>query len=127
MKSPVEKLFDELWNTPKDKFVWNAILERIKKEEETSLDFYTADERVLVREGNYNTTFGPFTYKIHFTKFHSHKTNIPTEYYDISFYKKTKRIGFEGYPLNSCSIQQAFHQALSDHTDLQEHERRVQE
>jgi len=35
MKTPVEELFELLWDTPKDKFTWYAIRNRmVKKEKE---------------------------------------------------------------------------------------------
>ena len=33
-KTAVEWLFEKLWNTPKDKFTWHAILEEAKKMED---------------------------------------------------------------------------------------------
>jgi len=33
MKTPVEELFDKLWNTDKDKFTWNAILKTMLEKE----------------------------------------------------------------------------------------------
>lgn len=36
-QTPVEFLFEQLWETPKDKFTWNAILEKAKKMEEKAL------------------------------------------------------------------------------------------
>ena len=33
MKTPVEELFEKLWNTDKDKLTWNAILKTMLKEE----------------------------------------------------------------------------------------------
>jgi len=41
MKTPVRQLFDELWETPKDKFVWHAILkEALEKEKEIICQVY---------------------------------------------------------------------------------------
>jgi hypothetical protein len=36
-QTPVEFLFEQLWETPKDKFTWNAILEKAKEMEEKAL------------------------------------------------------------------------------------------
>lgn len=33
MKTPVEELFEKLWNTDKDKLTWNAILKTMLEEE----------------------------------------------------------------------------------------------
>ena len=33
MKTPVKELFDKLWDTPKDKFTWYAILRQILEKE----------------------------------------------------------------------------------------------
>ena len=33
MKTPVKELFDKLWDTPKDKFTWYAILRQILDKE----------------------------------------------------------------------------------------------
>ena len=39
MKTPVEELFEKLWNTDKDKLAWNAILEEaLEKEKEFILN-----------------------------------------------------------------------------------------
>lgn len=41
MKTPVQQLFDKLWDTPKDKLVWYAILkETLEKEKETICQVY---------------------------------------------------------------------------------------
>ena len=41
MKTPVEELFELLWDTPKDKFTWYAIRNRmVKKEKEAIMDAY---------------------------------------------------------------------------------------
>jgi hypothetical protein len=40
MKTPVQQLFDKLWETPKDKLVWYAILkEALEKEKEVNKSF----------------------------------------------------------------------------------------
>ena len=36
-QTPLEFLFEQLWETPKDKFTWNAILEKAKEMEEKAL------------------------------------------------------------------------------------------
>ena len=33
MKTPVQELFEKLWDTPKDKFTWYAILRQILEKE----------------------------------------------------------------------------------------------
>ena len=40
-QAAVEFLFEQLWETPKDKFTWNAILEKAKEMEQQRLDGYT--------------------------------------------------------------------------------------
>ena len=41
MKTPVKQLFDKLWDTPKDKLVWYAILkEALEKEKEIICQVY---------------------------------------------------------------------------------------
>jgi hypothetical protein len=40
-QTAVEYLFEQLWETPKDKFTWNAILEKAKEMEQQRLDGYT--------------------------------------------------------------------------------------
>ena len=37
MKTPVEELFDKLWNTDKDKFAWNGIFTEMRKKESYAL------------------------------------------------------------------------------------------
>lgn len=39
MKNRYKEMFDELWNTPKDKFTWHAILKKYEEEVHT-LDWY---------------------------------------------------------------------------------------
>ena len=38
MKTPVEELFDKLWETDKDKLTWHSILKEVLKKESISLD-----------------------------------------------------------------------------------------
>ena len=41
MKTPVEELFEKLWDTPKDKFTWYAIRkEMLDKEKEVIVDAF---------------------------------------------------------------------------------------
>jgi len=41
MKTPVKELFDKLWDTPKDKFTWYAILRQmLEKEKEVIVDAF---------------------------------------------------------------------------------------
>ena len=41
MKTPVQELFDKLWDTPKDKFTWYAIRkEMLEKEKEVIVDAF---------------------------------------------------------------------------------------
>ncbi len=41
MKTPVQELFDKLWDTPKDKFTWYAIRkEMLEKEKEVIMDSF---------------------------------------------------------------------------------------
>jgi len=41
MKTPVEELFEKLWDTPKDKFTWYAIRkEMLEKEKEVIVDAF---------------------------------------------------------------------------------------
>ena len=62
MKTPVQELFELLWETPKDKLAWYAIREQmIKKEKKLLLDFanafskdYTTRKEIM---DYYNETF----------------------------------------------------------------------
>jgi hypothetical protein len=46
MKTPVEELFELLWDTPKDKFTWYAIREQmLKKEKKQFVEFGYAFSR----------------------------------------------------------------------------------
>ena len=41
MKTPVQELFEKLWDTPKDKFTWYAIRkEMLEKEKEVIVDAF---------------------------------------------------------------------------------------
>ena len=41
MKTPMQELFDKLWDTPKDKFTWYAIRkEMLEKEKEVIVDAF---------------------------------------------------------------------------------------
>jgi len=40
-QTALEYLFEQLWETPKDKFTWNAILEKAKEMEKQRFDGYT--------------------------------------------------------------------------------------
>ena len=41
MKTPVQELFEKLWDADKDKFTWNAILkEMLEKEKEVITDAF---------------------------------------------------------------------------------------
>ena len=65
-KSAVQSLFDKLWETPKDKFVWNSILkDAIKMEEEQIINAYiTADSESTIENSEfyakeyYNNNYG---------------------------------------------------------------------
>jgi hypothetical protein len=40
-QTPVEYLFEQLWETPKDKFTWHSILKKAKEmEEQQMLEFW---------------------------------------------------------------------------------------
>ncbi len=40
-KTPVEYLFEQLWETPKDKFTWHSILKKAKEiEEQRMFEFW---------------------------------------------------------------------------------------
>jgi hypothetical protein len=64
----IESLFYELWNAPKDKFEWHAILDKVKEEHKKEIiDAYLKDrpkatiDKVLIywdkAEQYYNETF----------------------------------------------------------------------
>jgi hypothetical protein len=62
MKTPVQELFELLWETPKDKFEWYAIREQmLEKEKETIVDFtYKYGDETLAKiskiyDINFNT------------------------------------------------------------------------
>jgi hypothetical protein len=61
-KSAVEWLFQELWETPQDKFRWHTILEQAKAmEKEQMIKFandYLDDDADLTAEQYYNETYG---------------------------------------------------------------------
>ena len=69
MKTPVQELFDKLWDTPKDKFTWYAIRkEMLEKEKEQIIDAHIEGQRVFDKhphtqwtngqaEAYYNETF----------------------------------------------------------------------
>lgn len=38
MSTAIEWLFEQLWETPKDKFVWNSILEEALKKEKEQIE-----------------------------------------------------------------------------------------
>jgi len=72
-QTAVEYLFEQLWNTPIDKFTWNAILEKAKKMEKqqievafeqgmnNSADYYipiSSGEKIIPEcENYYNETY----------------------------------------------------------------------
>jgi hypothetical protein len=62
-QTAVEYLFEQLWNTPIDKFTWNAILEKAKEmEEQRMLEFWNrgidcTEEGGKSFEQYYNETF----------------------------------------------------------------------
>ena len=48
MKTPVEELFELLWDTPQDKFTWYAIRKRmIDKEQNVIIDAHIEGQRVF--------------------------------------------------------------------------------
>jgi hypothetical protein len=65
MKTPVEELFELLWDTPKDKFTWYAIRNRMVKKEKEVIENavkqgWDYNEEGLVQwmgEKYYNETF----------------------------------------------------------------------
>jgi len=61
-QTAVEYLFEQLWNTPIDKFTWNAILEKAKKmEKQQIIDAFCDGENQQGFEGEcelyYNKTY----------------------------------------------------------------------
>ena len=61
-QTAVEYLFEQLWETPKDKFTWNAILEKAKKMEQQQItDAFCDGENQQGFEGEcelyYNETY----------------------------------------------------------------------
>jgi hypothetical protein len=57
-QTAVEYLFEQLWNTPIDKFTWNAILEKAKKmEQQQIIDAFFSDDLEIDAELYYNEKF----------------------------------------------------------------------
>ncbi len=57
-QTAVEYLFEQLWNTPIDKFMWNAILEKAKKmEQQQIIDAFFSDDLEIDAELYYNEKF----------------------------------------------------------------------
>ena len=50
-QTALEYLFEQLWETPKDKFTWNAILEKAKEKEKQiirdNMRGYNAAQKIL--------------------------------------------------------------------------------
>lgn len=61
MKTPVEWLFDKLWDTPKDKFEWYLLRERaLKIEKEQIIHAYNSGQQIPpfeYAEQYYNETY----------------------------------------------------------------------
>ena len=61
MKTPIQELYERLWEADKDRFTWNAILkEMLEKEKEVIMDAYIfgiQDEYVIGSQRYYNETF----------------------------------------------------------------------
>jgi hypothetical protein len=62
-QSSVEMLFEKLWDTPKDKFIWNAILNHMKDVHRTEIiESYASgsNDRLknTINTNYYNETFG---------------------------------------------------------------------
>ena len=65
MKTPVEELFELLWDTPKDKLTWYAIRNRMVKKEmaviieafHTGMEMHRFDPSTGIAEEYYNETF----------------------------------------------------------------------
>ena len=49
-QTAVEYLFEQLWNTPIDKFTWNTILEKAKEMEQQQLIDATTHENIRCTE-----------------------------------------------------------------------------
>jgi len=59
MKTPVQELFDKLWDTPKDKFTWYAIRkEMLEKEKEQIIDAHIEGQRVFDKHPHTQWTNG---------------------------------------------------------------------
>jgi len=62
-QTPVEYLFEQLWETPKDKFTWHSILKKAKEiEEQRMFEFWNGgidctEEGGKSFEQYYNETF----------------------------------------------------------------------
>jgi hypothetical protein len=64
-QTAVEYLFEQLWNTPIDKFTWNAILEKAKKiEEQQMFEFWN---------GGINCTEGGVCFDQYYNKHYKNK------------------------------------------------------
>lgn len=61
-QTSVDWLFQQLWETPKDKFTWYSILEQAKKMEKqqivNAVDGFPLSKRHLDGEEYYNETYG---------------------------------------------------------------------
>jgi len=61
MKTPIQELYERLWEADKDRFTWNAILkEMLEKEKEVIMNAYIfgiQDEYVIGSQRYYNETF----------------------------------------------------------------------
>jgi hypothetical protein len=55
-QTALEYLFEQLWETPKDKFTWNAILEKAKEKEKQiirdNMHGYNAAQKLLKNQSN---------------------------------------------------------------------------
>ena len=55
-QTALEYLFEQLWETPKDKFTWNAILEKAKEKEKQiirdNMRGYNAAQKLLKNQSN---------------------------------------------------------------------------
>ena len=48
MKTPIQELYERLWEADKDRFTWNAILkEMLEKEKEVIMDAHIEGQRVF--------------------------------------------------------------------------------
>ena len=58
-QTAVEYLFEQLWNTPKDKFTWHAILNKAKEKfEQQIIDAYEVSHiSMMTSEQYYNETY----------------------------------------------------------------------